>query len=68
MRVRKILTDISSTSTLQQRLDFTPAEAYVVSRFYTVSTRDGERFYPQTLLVHFKGATTFVQIRTVADG
>ena len=47
--------------------DFTRERPLVVSRIYTVSPREGERFYLRTLLFHVKGATSFEDVRTV-DG
>ena len=42
-------------------------ETFVVSRIYTVSPREGERYYLRMLLHHVRGATSFKDIRTV-DG
>ena len=39
----------------------------VVSRIYSVSPREGERFYLRLLLLHVRGATNFADLRTV-DG
>lgn len=36
----------------------------VVSRIYTVSPRDEERFYLRTLLLHVRGPTSYVDLRT----
>ena len=47
--------------------DFTREKPLIVSRIYTVSPREGERFYLRTLLFHVKGARSFEDIRTV-DG
>lgn len=37
----------------------------IVSRMYTVSLRDEERFYLRLLLLHIPGATSFESLRTV---
>ncbi|MFN9980396.1 MAG: hypothetical protein ACK53Y_10800, partial [bacterium] len=39
----------------------------IVSRMYTVSIKDEERFYLRMLLLHVKGATSFDSLKTV-DG
>ena len=39
----------------------------IISRMYAVSPGDGERFYLRLLLLHVRGATSFLALRTVDD-
>jgi len=57
----------SSTPAPPPQYDFTGDGAHVVSRIYTVSPREGERYFLRMLLLHVKGATSYRNIRTV-DG
>ena len=45
--------------------DFTREKPLVLSRIYTVSPREGERFFLRTLLFHVQGATCFEDVRRV---
>lgn len=62
MHVRKAESDISSSSSQQLINDFMQAGVHVLSRRYSVSTREGERFHLRTCLLHVKGATIFTEI------
>lgn len=42
-------------------------ETFIVSRIYTVSPREGERYFLRLLLHHVTGATKFEDLRTVED-
>jgi hypothetical protein len=41
-----------------------PHHAAVIGRIYTVHPKEGERFYLRLLLVHTKGATSFLDLRS----
>jgi hypothetical protein len=41
-----------------------PHHAAVIGRIYTVHPKEGERFYLRLLLVHTKGATSFLHLRS----
>ena len=67
-RVRNTNAASSSTEPAPQpQYDFTRPGAHVVSRLYTVSPREGERYYLRVLLLHCPGATSYKHLRTV-DG
>lgn len=52
----------------EDHYEFTWDGENVVGRIYTVSTREGDRYYLCTLLLHFAGSTSFGDIRTVDAG
>lgn len=47
--------------------EFSGNSANVVGRIYTVSPREGERYFLRLLLTHVPGATSFQHLRTVED-
>ena len=59
----------SSTSAppSEHQYDFTRPGSNVVSRLYTISPREGERYFLRMLLLHVPGATSYQSLRTV-DG
>lgn len=57
----------SSISTQQQQYVLTRAGTHVVSRLYRVSPREAEMVYIRTVLLHFKGAPAFAELRRVND-
>lgn len=62
MRVRKTESDIDGSSTPQQRYDFTPPGAHVVSGLYAVSATVEGRFYYQQILLQIKDVTPLAKI------
>ncbi len=44
-----------------------PRKMKIISRMYTVSPNDAERYYLRLLLQHVKGATSFQYLRTVEN-
>jgi len=49
----------------ENRYDFSRPAENVVSRIYTVSPREGERYFIRTLLFHQSGCKSFEELRTV---
>eukprot|EP00171_Calliarthron_tuberculosum_P000216 IDg216t1 len=49
------------------KYDFERSTDVVVGRMYTVSPREGERYYLRTLLLHKCGATSYEDLRTVNE-
>lgn len=62
MHIREAESNISSSCTQWNTYDFKRAGVHAVSRLYTVSPRDGERFHLRTFLLHAKGTMTFAEI------
>lgn len=55
----------SSSSAPAQRFDFTHTSSRLVSRIYTFSPREGERYFPRIFLFHVSGEKSFPDFRTV---
>jgi len=54
-----------ATDDSENRYDFSRPAENVVSRIYTVSPREGERYFIRTLLFHQSGCKSFEELRTV---